>query len=85
VKIDVLYSRVEEIKNASLEIEEETKESTNLATRIYGRVMNGADGIANTVSRFDEVLANKNNKVTIYVVGALVILFVIMWKAMTYT
>ena len=30
-KIDILYSRVEEIKNASIDIREETKESTSFA------------------------------------------------------
>ena len=37
-KIDVLYSRVEEIKNASLEIAEETKSSATFAEHLYSRV-----------------------------------------------
>ena len=83
-KIDVLYSRVEEIKTASLELEEETKSSNSLAERVYEGVRQGADGIAGTIARFDEVVANKNNKVMIYLIGVCVIAFVLLWKGMTY-
>ncbi|CAG9314255.1 unnamed protein product [Blepharisma stoltei] len=84
-KIKVLHSQVSEIKAAANNIYQETKDSNSFLDVFNGQMEKGKAGVRNVFDRFEGVLADRNNRLSIYIAGFLTILFLIVWKYAMYS
>ena len=81
-KINALHTQVQEIRNAATMINEESK-SSNTFLGSFSRTMDrGLSGMNSTMNRFDQMLNEKHNRVALYVMGTLTLLFIVTWKFM---
>ena len=81
-KIGVLHTQVMEIKQSAEAIHEEVKNSNGILGNLTGTFDKGKQGISGVYSRFENMLQEKNNRLSIYIGGFLTILFIIVWKFM---
>ena len=84
-KLSVLHGQVQEIRRAADSIQEETKESNSFLDSFTTRMDRGRAGLNNTLSRFETVIQEKNNRLAIYIAGTLIVSFLIMWKYMAFS
>lgn len=81
-KISVLHGQVLEIKQSAEAIHEEVKSSNNILNTLSDSFDKGKKNVKSVYSRFENMLQEKNNRLSIYIGGILTILFIIIWKYM---
>ena len=81
-KIDILHSQVIEIKNSAEFIHEEVKNSNSFLGNLSGTFDKSKQGLSGIYGRFENMLQEKNNRLSIYIGGILTILFILIWKFM---
>ena len=81
-KIDMLHTQVMEIKQSAEGIHEEVKSSNGVLGNLTETFDKGKQGISGVYNRFENMLQEKNNRLSIYIGGFLAILFIIIWKFM---
>jgi len=79
-KMRILHDQVQEIQAAAKTIGHEVKSSNGFLGSFQVQMERGRDRLRTTVGRFDEVLQDKNNRLSIYVAGVVCVVFVIVWK-----
>ena len=79
-KIDEIHVQAQEIRNVVERMHEETKESNSYLDRLTSTMEKGKSGLDYTVSKFDEMLADKNKRLSIYIAGSLIVFVVFIWK-----
>lgn len=81
-KLDLLRRQVSEIRSAADSVHEEVKSSNTFLGKLTDSYDKGKQGLSTTMGKFDEMLAVKSNRIMLYVVGTLTILFLVAWKAL---
>lgn len=84
-KLKILHSQVSEIKNAASTIYEETKDSNTFLDRFSNQMEKSKSGVTGVFDKFEGVLADKNNRLSIYIAGILTIAFLVVWKCAMYS
>lgn len=81
-KISVLHTQVLEIKQSAEAIHDEVKNSNSFLNTISTSFDKSKQGVSGVYNRFENLLQEKNNRLSIYIGGILTILFIILWKYM---
>mmetsp|Transcript_32965 Transcript_32965/g.57887 ORF Transcript_32965/g.57887 Transcript_32965/m.57887 type:complete len:106 (+) Transcript_32965:1166-1483(+) len=81
-KLDLLHRQVSEMRVAAQSVHEEVKSSNTFLDKLGSTYDKGKQGLSSTIGKFDEMLDVKSNRIMLYVVGSLTILFLITWKAL---
>lgn len=81
-KLNMLHQQVSEIRVAAESVHEEVKSSNTFLSTLSNSYDKGKQGLSTTMGKFDEMLAVKTNRLTVYVIGSLVILFLLTWKTL---
>lgn len=79
-KVRILHDQVQEIHAAARSIHTETKSSNGFLSAFQDKMSGGREVLRSTVERFDHLLQEKNNRISIYVAGIVFVLFVVLWK-----
>ena len=79
-KVRILHEQVQEIQTAARSIGHEAKSSNGFLSTFQSQMERGRETLRTTVGRFDSVLQDKNNRLSIYVAGIVFVVFVIVWK-----
>ena len=79
-KLRILHDQVQEIHSAAKTIHLETKNSNGFLSAFQDKMTLGREALRSTAGRFDQLLQEKNNRLSIYVAGLVFVLFVILWK-----
>lgn len=79
-KLDLLHSQTLEMTNAANHMHTSILASSSLLETINLALEKGKTGMGRTVAKFEETLASTNSKLSIYIAGVLIILFVVAWK-----
>ncbi len=80
-KINVLYTQVQEIKNSAESIHEDLKASNSFLDGLHSAFDKGKGSVSGVYGKFENMLQQKNNRLSIYIAGIFTILFIICWKA----
>jgi len=80
-KISVLYTQVQEIRGSAEGIHEDLKTSNSFLGNLAEAFDKGKGGVSGVFGKFEGMLTQKNNRLSIYIGGILTILFIIIWKA----
>ena len=81
-KISVLHDQVLEIKQSAQSIHEEVKSSNNYLETLSDSFDKGKKNISSVYSKFENMLLQKNNRLSIYIGWILTIIFILIWKFM---
>jgi vacuolar-type H+-ATPase subunit H len=81
-KIDILHSQVIEIKHSAQSIHEETKSSLSYLESLSEKFDKGKKSVNSVYDRFETLLQERSNRLSIYICGVLTIFFLIIWKYM---
>jgi hypothetical protein len=80
-KINVLYTQVQEIRNSAENIHEDLKASNGFLDGLHSAFDKGKGSVTGVYGKFENMLQQKNNRLSIYIAGILTVLFIIGWKA----
>lgn len=79
-KISVLYTQVQEIRNSAEDIHEDLRNSNSFLGNLAGAFDKGKGSVSGVFGKFEGMLQQRNNRLSIYIAGILTILFIIIWK-----
>lgn len=79
-KLNLLHRQTREMNSAARHMHGEIRTSSAVIENIHRAVDTGKTGMRKTVAKFEEVLTDKNSRLSIYVAGFIIVFFVIAWK-----
>ena len=79
-KLEAVYVQTREIRDVAERMLETTQESNSYLGHISAVMDKGKGGLQHTVSRFEDMLTDKNTRLSIYIAGVIVVSVVVLWK-----